>query len=176
MVRFSLFAALMAVGCASAAPADSKATTAESAGQEAAQQYRDALAPAEPSLIARASENDFATTLDKLQAAVDSRGFKTFAVIDHAKGAASIGKELRPTTLVIFGNPQGGSLLMQSAQTMGIALPLKALVYEEADGTVKVATTDIVRTLRDHGVTDRDAVRDKVAGALGAIAVEATTK
>lgn len=175
MVRFSLFAALMAASCATVAPPSAKATAAESAApaSDKSQVFRDQLAPAGPSMIVRKSDNDFASTLEKLQAAIDSRGFKTFAVVDHAKGAASIDKDLRPTTLVIFGNPQGGTLLMQSAQTMGIALPLKALVYENADGDVMVATTDIARTLREHGVTDRDPVRNKVAGALNAIATEA---
>ena len=56
---------------------------------------------------------------------------------------------------------------------MGIALPLKALVYEDADGDVIIATTDIAHTLSEHGVTDRDAIRGKVTGALAAISSEA---
>ena len=94
------------------------------------------------------SQNDFETTLANLQASIDSKGFKTFAVIDHAKGAASVDADLRPTTLVIFGNPKGGTPLIQSSQTMGIVLPLKALVYENADGSVTVATPDIRHSLK----------------------------
>jgi len=126
-----------------------------------------------PHLVSTISQNDFATTLSKLQAGIDSRGFKTFAVIDHAKGAASVDAELRPTTLVIFGNPKGGTPLIQSAQTMGIFLPLKALVYEDAEGQIKIATTDIRHGLKEHGVEGKDELAAKVAGALAAIAAEA---
>ena len=96
------------------------------------------------------SANDFTTTLDKLTAGVDARGLKTFAVIDHAKGAASIDQALAPTTLVIFGNPKGGTPLMQAAQTMGFDLPLKALVYEDADGAVKIGVSDIAALFAAH--------------------------
>ncbi|MEO1135668.1 MAG: DUF302 domain-containing protein [Pseudomonadota bacterium] len=87
--------------------------------------------------VARAqSDVDFATTLAQLQAAIDTRGFKTFAVIDHAAGAASVDMMLRPTTLIIFGNPQGGAPVMAAEQLMGIELPLKMLVAEAEDGSV----------------------------------------
>lgn len=126
-----------------------------------------------PHLVSTISENDFATTLTKLQAAIDARAFKTFAVVDHAKGAASIDADLRPTTLIIFGNPKGGTPLIQAAQTMGIFLPLKALVYENADGSVAIATSDIRHALKEHGVADKDPLADKIAGALDAISAEA---
>ena len=97
-----------------------------------------------------ASSNDFATTLEKLTAGVEARGLKTFAIIDHAKGAASIDQTLAPTTLVIFGNPKGGTPLMQAAQTMGFDLPLKALVYETADGAVMIAVSDVAALFAAH--------------------------
>lgn len=124
-------------------------------------------------IISTNSNNNFADTLAKLQAAIDKRGFKTFAVIDHAKGAASVDADLRPTTLIIFGNPQGGTPLLQSAQTIGIDLPLKALIYEQADGSVIIAVSDIARITAAHGVTDKDPVKEKIAGALQAITQEA---
>ena len=61
---------------------------------------------------------------------------RVFARIDHAVGAATIGKKLRPTELLIFGSPQGGTPLMECAQTAGIDLPLKVLVWEDAAGQV----------------------------------------
>jgi len=168
MLRTSLIIAFLLAGCATAATETASATATETAEKMIKHEG--------PSLVSTVSANDFATTLTKLQAAIDARGFKTFAVVDHAKGAASVDQVLRPTTLVIFGNPKGGTPLIQSAQTMGIALPLKALVYENADGDVIIATTDIARTLVEHGVTDRDPVREKVTGALGAIANEAAAQ
>src|SRR3974377_286426 len=73
-------------------------------------------------------------TMDRLETEVKSKGLTVFARIDHAAGAAAVGLPLRPTELLIFGNAKGGTPLMQAAQTMGIDLPLKGLVLEEAPG------------------------------------------
>ena len=162
MKRTGLLAALVLAGCATAA-------TQTTATEQDEKQMSKRHAP----VVKTVSQNDFDTTLSKLQAAIDSRGFKTFAVIDHAKGAASIDQELRPTTLVIFGNPKGGTPLMQSAQTLGIALPLKALVYQTENGETVVATTDIAHVLKKHGVTDKEMLQGRIAGALQAISDEA---
>jgi uncharacterized protein (DUF302 family) len=81
-------------------------------------------------LITLPSAYDVGTTLDRLTAALTAKGVTIFARIDHAAGAASVGLPLRPTTLIIFGNPAAGTPLMQVAQTTGIDLPLKALVAE----------------------------------------------
>ena len=70
-------------------------------------------------------------TMNKFEAEVNAKGMTVFARIDHAAGAAAVGLSLRPTELLIFGNAKGGTPLMQSAQTMGIDLPLKALVWQE---------------------------------------------
>ena len=72
-------------------------------------------------------------TLDRLLAALAERKLAVFSRIDHAAGAASVGLSLRPTEVVIFGNPKGGTALMQDRQSSGIDLPLKALVWEDAD-------------------------------------------
>ena len=77
-------------------------------------------------------------TTDRLAGIVEAAGLTVFARVDHAAGAASVGMELRPTELLIFGNPRGGTPLMQDRQTAGIDLPLKALVWEDADGTVRL--------------------------------------
>ena len=71
-------------------------------------------------LITLPSAHDFATTLDRLVTALQTKGVTIFARVDHAAGAASVNMALRPTTLIIFGNPAAGTPLMQSAQTAGI--------------------------------------------------------
>ena len=68
-------------------------------------------------------------TMDRLEAAIKAKGMTVFARIDHAAGAAAAGLALRPTELLIFGNARAGTPLMQADQTIGIDLPLKALVY-----------------------------------------------
>jgi uncharacterized protein (DUF302 family) len=62
-------------------------------------------------------------TMDRLETAVKQKGLNVFARIDHAAGAAKIGKKLRPTELLIFGNPQGGTPFMECGQSVGIDLP-----------------------------------------------------
>jgi len=127
-----------------------------------------------PEFVVLSSDADFETTLARLKAALDERDLKTFAVIDHAAGADSIDKELRPTTLVIFGDPRAGTPLMQAAQTMGLDLPLKALVYESADGGAYVAYPSIAHLADKHAVQDRDRALNRIAGALAAIGEDAT--
>jgi uncharacterized protein (DUF302 family) len=75
-------------------------------------------------------------TIDRLSAAAEAAGLLVFARIDHAQGAADIGAELRPTQLLVFGHPRGGTPLMQESQTAGIDLPLKALAWEDSNGQV----------------------------------------
>ena len=74
------------------------------------------------------------STLDRLESLAQSRGLKIFARIDHAAGAQGVGLSLRPTELLIFGHPKGGTPLMQCAQTYGIDLPLRVLAWEDAAG------------------------------------------
>jgi uncharacterized protein (DUF302 family) len=69
-------------------------------------------------------------TMDRLEAAVRAKGMAVFARIDHAAGATGVGLSLRPTEVLIFGNAKTGTPLMQSVQTIGIDLPLRALVWQ----------------------------------------------
>ena len=92
--------------------------------------------------------------MDKLEAAVKERGLTVLARIDHAAGAAKIGKSLRPTELLIFGNAQGGTPLMECAQSIGIDLPLKALVWTDTNGRTWVSYNDPVFLAQRHGVPD----------------------
>lgn len=114
-------------------------------------------------------------TLDRLLAALASRGLTVFARIDHAAGAASVGLPLRPTEVVLFGNPKGGTALMQDRQTAGIDLPLKALVWEDAEGKAWLAYNDPAWLAKRHGLgAASDAAVKAMTGLLRAIAQEAT--
>lgn len=119
------------------------------------------------------SSHDVKTTIDRLEAAARGRGLNVFARIDHAGGAQRIGKTLRPTELLIFGNPQGGTPLMECAQTLGIDLPLKALAWRDASGVVWLGYTE-PRALvdRQRGGECQPAV-DNVTRALEGLVADA---
>jgi uncharacterized protein (DUF302 family) len=97
---------------------------------------------AAPGLTTVRSKYSAKDTLDKLEAEVKARGIEVFARIDHAAGATAVGLPLRPTTVLIFGNAKAGTPLMQADQAVGIDLPLKALVYEDASGAVWFSYND----------------------------------
>ena len=118
------------------------------------------LASAADGLVALKSPLSAVATLDKLESLVKQRGLTVFARIDHAAGAAGIGQTLRPTALLIFGNPQGGTPLMQCAQTAGIDLPLKALAWEDASGQVWLGYNDPAFLAKRHDVAKCPAVEN----------------
>ena len=104
-------------------------------------------------LVSVASPRSAVETMNRLEALVKERGLNVFARIDHAAGAAKVGKTLRSTELLIFGNPQGGTPLMACAQTAGIDLPLKALVWTDAAGKVMLSYNDPAYLAKRHGAT-----------------------
>ena len=125
-------------------------------------------------LVTLQSSHDFATTLERLTAALEAKGVRVFARIDHAAGAASVGLALRPATLVIFGNP-AGTPLMQAAQTVGIDLPLKALVWQDAQGVVRLTYNDPAWIAARHGLDGgADQAVAAIAAGLSAFAGQAT--
>jgi uncharacterized protein (DUF302 family) len=87
-------------------------------------------------LVTTESAFSVTETIDRLVQAVEAAGLSVFARIDHGQGAADIGAALRPTQLLVFGNPRGGTPLMQDHQTAGIDLPLKGLAWEDENGRV----------------------------------------
>jgi uncharacterized protein (DUF302 family) len=114
-------------------------------------------------------------TLDRLLAALATRKLTVFAHVDHGAGAASVGLPLRPTDVVIFGNPKGGTALMLDQQSAGIDLPLKALVWEDADGKAWLTYSDPAWIAERHGLGAASAAAVKaMTELLGAIAKEAT--
>jgi uncharacterized protein (DUF302 family) len=114
-------------------------------------------------------------TIDRLAAHVTAKGMKVFARIDHAQGASDAGLALRPTELLIFGNAKGGTPLMQAVQTIGIDLPLKALVWQDASGETWLSLNDPVWLAARHGVSGMEAVAGRLAALLEDLAKSATT-
>jgi uncharacterized protein (DUF302 family) len=112
-------------------------------------------------------------TTDRLATEIRAREMKVFARIDHAAGAAEVGLTLRPTELIIFGNARGGTPLMQSVQTVGIDLPLKALVWEDAAGKTWISYTEPKWIVQRHGVTHAEAIVIKLSDLLRAISTRA---
>ncbi len=119
-------------------------------------------------LIAVKSTYNAKDTMTRVEDIVKQRGLTVFARIDHAAGAAKIGKTLRPTELIIFGNPQGGTPLMECAQSAGIDLPLKALVWEDSAGQVWVGYNDPAYLAKRHEAAQCPVV-ENLRKALGGI-------
>ena len=117
-----------------------------------------------------------ADTLRRLVDAVRARGLTVFAHIDHAAGAVEVNQPLRPTDLLIFGNARGGTPLMQADQTMGIDLPLKALVWQDEAAVTWLSYNDPTWLATRHGLDDQaKATAHALATALGALARAATS-
>jgi uncharacterized protein (DUF302 family) len=114
-------------------------------------------------------------TMRRLEAEVKAKGLTVFAHVDHAAGAKAVGLPLRPTDLLIFGNAKGGTPLMQAVQSVGIDLPLKMLVWQDADGVTWVSYNDPAWLAHRHGLDDSTkATVNALTGALRAIATKAT--
>lgn len=117
-------------------------------------------------------------TMNRLEAEVRAKGMTIFAHIDHAAGAAAVGQSLPPNDLLIFGNSKGGTPLMQAVQTIGIDLPLKVLVWQDASGTTWISYNDPSWLANRHGlgheaetaVTALTAALKAVAGAAAGTA------
>jgi uncharacterized protein (DUF302 family) len=114
-------------------------------------------------------------TMDRLEAQIQARGLKVFARIDHAAGAAEVGLPLAPTDLIIFGNARGGTPLMQSAQTVGIDLPLKILVWQDAANTTWLSYNEPHWIARRHNVINAEPVVSKMTAMLRAIVKKAAS-
>lgn len=103
-------------------------------------------------LITIESNHTVKDTIDRVAASLAAKDITLFARIDHAAGAASVGMPLRPTELLIFGNPKAGTPLMQSRQSIGIDLPLKMLGWQDQAGKVWLSYNDVGWLARRHGL------------------------
>ena len=122
-------------------------------------------------VVTTVSANDFAATYDRLRTAIaGNENLTIVAELDHQANAASVGLELGPTRLLVFGNPALGTPLMQRGQTVGIDLPQKMLVYQDGSGTVRVAYN-----ADRHGLSGAGDVTATVSAALQALTATATS-
>lgn len=128
-------------------------------------------------LITVESRFGVAETIDRLVDTVTRAGMRVFARIDHAAGAHEVGAALRPTELLIFGHPKGGTPLMQDRQLAGVDLPIKALAWEDEQGEVWLSYNDPHWIAERHGLGDasREAVAAMTAGMKKVIAAAAGT-
>jgi uncharacterized protein (DUF302 family) len=112
--------------------------------------------------------------MDRLASEIQAKGLTIFARIDHSAGAMDVGLALRPTELIIFGNARGGTPLMQSVQTIGIDLPLKALVWEDAAGKTWISYNEPGWIADRQSVAGAQTGVNKMADLLRAIFTTAT--
>jgi uncharacterized protein (DUF302 family) len=132
------------------------------------------MALAADGLIVVKSNHSVAATADKLEAALNKNGMKIMNRINHAAGAESANMALRPTELVIFGNPKVGTPLMQCSQTVAVDLPQKALIWEDESGQVWLGYNDPQYLKIRHAIEGCDPVLAKVGAALKNFAQAAT--
>lgn len=123
-------------------------------------------------LLTRASPYPVAETLDRLEAVLRAKGVKVFARIDHAGEAQGAGLSLRPTQLLIFGNPKAGTPLMRAAPRMGLDLPMKALAWQDEQGQVQLTWNSPDFLISRHGL---DSAQGKSLAAIGNL-IEAALK
>lgn len=132
------------------------------------------MAVADNGLVNVKSNHDVKTTADRLEKALQTKGMTIFKRINHAAGAEKVGKELRPTELVIFGNPKVGAPLMQCGQTMGIDLPQKALIWEDETGNVWFTYNDPAYLAKRHGTKGCEKLITKIQNVLKNFSAAAT--
>lgn len=114
-------------------------------------------------------------TMERLEAEIKAHGMTAFARINHAALAAGAGLDLRPTEVILFGNPRGGTPLMQAKQTMGIDLPLKALVWQDASGQTWLSYNEPEWLAKRHELSGLDGPLAAMTRALADIATKATS-
>ena len=127
-------------------------------------------APVMAERINIASDANVETSVARLTDAVTDAGARVFAVVDFAQGNASVGAELRPTTVVIFGSPQIGATALQAGQTLALYLPLRILFFEDAFGQTWLTYDDPAHVAPTHGVPAENPAVQKMAAALARFA------
>jgi uncharacterized protein (DUF302 family) len=129
---------------------------------------------ADNGIISVKSSHEVKATADRLENTLKQKGMTVFVRINHAEGAQKVGKKLRPTELVVFGNPKVGTPLMQCSQSTAIDLPQKALIWEDDQGQVWLSYNDPNYLVERHGITGCDEVIKKIEKALSNFAKAAT--
>lgn len=129
---------------------------------------------AEGKMITKKSSHSVAVTMDRLEAALKEKEIGVVARVDHAAAAKKADMTLKPTQLLIFGNPKLGTPLMQSNPQAGLDLPLKVLAWEDAAGAVWVGYTAPADLVARYQIGDRAEVVQKMTGVLDALTTQAT--
>jgi len=129
---------------------------------------------ADTDLVTLPSAHGANETVERLKALLDQKKIHVFADIDHAAGAKEVGLALRPTQVLIFGNPRAGTPLMQSQQTIGLDLPLRLVVWEDDSGKVWVTYRRVAALARHHKVTGREDAVKSLDDGLAALINAAT--
>lgn len=125
-------------------------------------------------LITLKSNHNVSETINRLEAVLNKKGMTVFKRIDHSAGAEKAGIKLRPTELLIFGNPKVGTPLMLCSQTAALDLPQKALAYEDKNGQVWLAYNDPAYMAKRHSIKNCEEPLQKVSDALAKFAKMAT--
>lgn len=125
-------------------------------------------------LITKASKFGFQETQARLETAIKGKGLTIFAKVNHGEGAAQAGLKMPPAILTIFGSPKGGTPFMLAAPTAGIDLPLKALVWADANGKVHVSYNTMDYVKERHDIAGLDELTKKLDGVLANIVGTAT--
>tara|TARA_B100000959_G_C14987041_1_gene626086 strand:- start:2728 stop:3186 length:459 start_codon:yes stop_codon:yes gene_type:complete len=131
---------------------------------------------ADNGLVSLKSSNDVKTTIDRLESVLKEKGMTIFKRVNHTEGAKKVGLKLRPTELLIFGNPKVGTPLMQCGQSAAIDLPQKALAWEDVKGQVWLSYNNPDYIATRHNILECDKVINKIKNALGKFTKKATTK
>jgi uncharacterized protein (DUF302 family) len=129
---------------------------------------------ADNGIISIRSSHDVKTTVDRLENILREKGMTVFTRINHAEAAQKIGKKLRPTELIIFGNPKVGTPLMQCGQSVALDLPQKALIWQDEAGQVWLSYNDPKYLAYRHSIEECGEVINKIEKALGNFARMAT--
>jgi uncharacterized protein (DUF302 family) len=124
-------------------------------------------------VVTKRSASGYGETVDRLVDAIESRGLTVFARIDHAAAAREAGLELADEQVVLFGNPRAGTPLMQSDPRIGVELPLRILVWADADGVLLGYRDPRELAGPYHIAAEHQAILDQMATLLGALADEA---
>ncbi len=125
-------------------------------------------------LIHVKSTHNVKQTADRLESVLKEKGMTVFIRIDHAKAAKKVDKDLRPTELIIFGNPKAGTPLMQCAQSVAIDLPQKALIWKDDAGQVWLSYNDPEYLEKRHGIKGCEKPIANIKKALENFAQKAT--
>ncbi len=128
----------------------------------------------ESGILSIASAHDVKSTADRFEKTLEEKGMTLFGRINHADAARNVGQVLRPTELIVFGNPKVGTRLMQCAQSIAIDLPQKALIWEDEKGKVWFSYNDPGFLAKRHDFQECADVIQKISGVLNRLALSAT--